>query len=126
VLPDVNRSLRRAYALAALRGAGAQGRALDRAWSRVYDLRNRLSDLEPPRTLAAQTRTWSARIDAVDDAAFALRDEMARPDDQAAVNRRYAALRRAIRAEYRARGSVLGQLELDGSVPALPQETSLS
>jgi hypothetical protein len=47
-----------------------------------------------------------------------------RRDSQAKINRRYAALRRAIRAEVQARARVLREVDLRDSVPSLPQEAS--
>jgi hypothetical protein len=71
---------------------------------------------------------WSARLDALERSTFELQDSMApvigRRDSQAKINCRYAALRRAIRAEVQARARVLREVDLRDSVPSLPQEAS--
>ena len=123
VLADYNGPIARAYEAAEAPSARGQDRRLDNAWSALDDLRNRVSALEPPGSVARASRTWSARLEAVEDAMFDLMESMARPDSQATVDHRYRLMRRAIRAEYEARRRVLRGLDVSGSVAVLPAET---
>jgi hypothetical protein len=82
-----------------------------------------MSALEPPRSLAPASWTWSARLEAVSLAMFALTESIARPGSQATVDHRYRVMRRAIRAEYEARREALRGLDVSGSVAVLPPDT---
>lgn len=124
IVRDFTTYERRAYRLAEQGGPRAQAAALNDAWLAAHDLQQGLSALDPPRSLAAQTRAWSSRIDALEQLMFEIVDSMDRPDSQAKITRRHAALRRAIRAENQARARVLRELDLSDSVPALPPEAS--
>jgi hypothetical protein len=123
ILADYSRPIARAYDAADVRSARGQDDVLDSGWSALDDLRNGMSALEPPRSLAPASRTWSARLEAVSLAMFALTESMARPDNQATVDRRYRVMRRAIRAEYQARREALRGLDVGGSVAVLPTDT---
>ncbi len=121
-----SRSIERAYDAAEVRSVRGQDERLSRASFALDDLRHGEAALEPPRSRTRATRSWRARLDAVDDAIFALQDSMRRPDSQATVDRRYRLMRRAIRAEYQARREALRGLDVRGAVPVLPPETSES
>jgi hypothetical protein len=123
-LREFTRYERRAYRLAEQGGPRTQQTVLVDASFALHDLQARLGELDPPRSLAAQIRAWSARLDALDESSFDLEESMERPDSQATVDRRYAALRRAIRAENTARAQVLREVDLSDSLPVLPPEAS--
>jgi hypothetical protein len=123
ILADYSRPIARAYDAADVRSARGQDELLYSAWSALHDLRDEMSALEPPRSLARASRTWSARLEAVSLAMFALTESMARPDSQATVDHRYRVMRRAIRAEYQARPEALRGLDVGGSVAVLPPDT---
>jgi len=123
ILADYSRTIERAYDAGDLRSAHAQHERLESGWSALDELRDGMSALEPPRSHARATRTWSARLEAASLAMFALQESMARPDSQSTVDRRYRVMRRAIRAEYRARREALRGLDFSASVAVLPPDT---
>jgi hypothetical protein len=123
VLVDYSRAIARAYDVSEVRSADGQHRRLDDAWYALNVLRDRVGELEPPHSHGGTSRTWSERVEAVEDAMFALMDSMKRPASQATIDRRYRLLRRAIRAEYEARRTLLRGLDISGSVAVLPPET---
>jgi hypothetical protein len=126
LLANYDESIRRAYDAAEVRSARGQRQRLGSAWLALDDLRNGEEALERPRSIAPGIRSWRASLDAVEESLFGLRSPIERSDGPAAIDRRYRSMRRAIRAEYQARREALRGLDLSGSVPVLPPETSES